>query len=131
MGSTLRSRDRFLLHVCGYPRKALTDFSRFYEIQGVLWSEDPVTKKEIARQLSERLKLSQVDTQRVVQGTFDAVVDALARYGRIELRNFGVFEVRQRAARKARNPRTGEEVLVPARRVVVFKAGREMGKEIR
>lgn len=90
-----------------------------------------MTKKEIARQLSGRLKLSQVNTQRVVQGTFDAIVDSLARYGRIELCNFGVFEVRQRAARKARNSRTGEEVLVPAKRAVVFKAGQEMEGKIR
>jgi nucleoid DNA-binding protein len=52
------------------------------------------------------------------------------REGRIELRNFGVFEVRQRKPRKARNPRTGEQVKVPARRVVTFKPGRQMGERV-
>ena len=50
--------------------------------------------------------------------------------GRIELRNFGVFEVKRRAARKARNPRTNEEVLVPARNVVVFQAGKNVAAMI-
>jgi nucleoid DNA-binding protein len=90
-----------------------------------------VTKKEIVKQLSETYKLTQVDTKQVVQGTFDAIVDAIARFGRIELRNFGVFEVKSRAARKARNPRTGAEVLVPPKKVVVFKPGRTMEERIK
>jgi nucleoid DNA-binding protein len=90
-----------------------------------------VTKKEIVKLLAERYKLTQVDTKNVVQGAFDEIINAIARDGRIELRNFGVFEVKQRAARKARNPRTGEEVNVPPKRVVVFKPGREMEKRIR
>ena len=52
------------------------------------------------------------------------------REGRIELRNFGVFEVRERKPRKARNPRTGENVKVPAKLVVTFKPGREMGERV-
>lgn len=90
-----------------------------------------MTKKEIVKQLSDVHKLTQVDTKQVVQGTFDAIVEAIAKHGRIELRNFGVFEVKERAARKARNPRTGEEVLVPPKKVVVFKPGRLMEERIR
>ena len=90
-----------------------------------------MTKKEIVKQLSEKYNLTQVDTKQVVQGTFDAIIEAIARYDRIELRNFGVFEVKQRAARKARNPRTGAEVLVPPKKVVVFKPGRLMEDKIR
>ena len=52
------------------------------------------------------------------------------RGGRIELRNFGVFEVKQRKPRKARNPRTGEKVKVPAKLVVTFKPGREMEERV-
>ena len=85
-----------------------------------------MTKKEIVRLISDELNLSQQDVKRVVQKTFDAVIDTLSKDGRIELRNFGVFEVKVRKARKARNPRTGEEVLVPSKRVVTFKAGKEM-----
>jgi len=58
--------------------------------------------------------------------TFDGITQTLVEEGRIELRNFGVFEVKKRKPRKARNPRTGEKVKVPARLVVTFKAGREM-----
>jgi nucleoid DNA-binding protein len=54
----------------------------------------------------------------------------LLNEGRIELRNFGVFEVKRRRARKARNPRTGEKVNVPARMVVAFKPGREMQERV-
>ena len=70
-----------------------------------------MTKKEIVRRISEELGLKQTDTKEVVQRTFDAIIEALATEQRVELRNFGVFEVKKRAARKARNPKTGEEVL--------------------
>jgi len=88
------------------------------------------TKKDIVKQIARKRELSQVDTRNVVQDTLDAVVDALAAEGRLELRGFGVFQVRERAARKARNPKTGAEVVVPARRVVTFKPGRLLRKRI-
>ena len=67
-----------------------------------------MTKKEIVKQIAERIGLTQLKTKEIVQQTFDAIVDTLIGSGRIELRNFGVFEVKQRKARKARNPRTGD-----------------------
>jgi len=85
-----------------------------------------LTKKDIVRIVSEELGLTQQQTKAVVQRTFDAIIEWLANEERIELRNFGVFEVRQRAARTARNPRTNERVEVPGRKVVVFKPGKEM-----
>ena len=66
-----------------------------------------MTKKEIVKAISEQIGLTQLQTKEIVQKTFDAIVDTLVREKRIELRNFGVFEVKKRAARKARNPRTG------------------------
>ena len=90
-----------------------------------------MTKKDIVKLISNHLGLPQVKTKQVVQMTFDAVIDALQEEGRIELRNFGVFEVRRRAARKARNPRTGTEVEVPAKNIVTFKPGKEMLEKIR
>ena len=90
-----------------------------------------VTKKEIVKEISEKLNLTQLKTKDVVQMTFDAVIDALAKHGRIELRNFGVFEVKRREPRKARNPRTGAEVYVPAKNVVTFKPGKEMAERIK
>ena len=62
--------------------------------------------------------------------TFAAVVETLVTERRVELRNFGVFEVRRRAARRGRNPRTGEKVSVPERYVVRFKPGKEMEERI-
>ncbi|MEM9825117.1 MAG: HU family DNA-binding protein [Planctomycetota bacterium] len=89
-----------------------------------------MTKKDIVRTISEELGLTQELTKKVVQRTFDSIIDTLIREGRIELRNFGVFEVKSRSARKARNPLTGTEVDVPRKNVVSFKAGKVMEAEI-
>jgi DNA-binding protein HU-beta/integration host factor subunit beta len=89
-----------------------------------------VTKKEMAKAIAEEMGLTQLQVQGVVRRVFDGITDTLVREGRIELRNFGVFEVKERKPRKARNPRTGERVKVPAKRVVTFKPGREMGERI-
>jgi nucleoid DNA-binding protein len=90
-----------------------------------------VTKKEIVKQIADRAQLTQLKTKEIVQWTFDAIVDTLIQDGRIELRNFGVFEVKRRKPRKARNPRTGEKVDVEAKNVVTFKPGKEMEERVR
>lgn len=90
-----------------------------------------MTKKEIVKTISEEIGLTQLKTKEIVQKTFDAIVDTLVEDGRIELRNFGVFEVKKRAARKARNPRTGQRVDVPEKYVVTFKPGKEMEEKVR
>jgi integration host factor subunit beta len=92
---------------------------------------EAVTKKEIVKQIAERIGETQLKTKDIVQQTFDAIVDTLIEQGRIELRNFGVFEVKQRKARKARNPRTGEKVEVPPKCVVTFKPGKDMEERVR
>jgi integration host factor subunit beta len=90
-----------------------------------------VTKKEIVKQISDDLSLTQLKVKDIVQKTFDAIVETLLREGRIELRNFGVFEVKRRKARKARNPRTGDPVDVEPKNVVTFKPGKEMEEKVR
>ena len=90
-----------------------------------------MTKKEIVKQISERANLTQLKTKEIVQWTFDAIVDTLIQEGRIELRNFGVFEVKRRKARKARNPRTGAKVEVEPKNVVTFQPGKEMEERVR
>jgi integration host factor subunit beta len=90
-----------------------------------------VTKKEIVKRISEDIGLTQLKTKDIVQRTLDAIIDTLVTEGRIELRNFGVFEVKRRAPRKARNPRTGEKVYVPSKNVVTFKPGKEMEELVR
>lgn len=90
-----------------------------------------VTKKEIVKTIADEMKLTQLQTKAIVQKTFEAIIDALVVEERIELRNFGVFEVKKRAARKARNPRTGEKVYVDEKYVVTFKPGKEMEEKVR
>jgi nucleoid DNA-binding protein len=89
-----------------------------------------VTKKDMARAIADATGIQQAQVHDIVQRVFDGIIGALVRDGRIELRNFGVFEVRERKARTARNPRTGEAVDVPERAVVTFKPGREMEQQV-
>mgnify|MGYP001346109930 CR=1 FL=1 len=89
-----------------------------------------MTKKEIVKTISEECGLTQLKTKEIVQKTFEAIIDTLVTESRIELRNFGVFEVKKRAARKARNPRSGERVDVPEKFVVTFKPGKEMEERV-
>lgn len=89
-----------------------------------------MTKKEIVAKIAAKLKTPHQETLRIVQGAFDAIIESLVEEGRIELRNFGVFEVKHRAARIARNPKTGETVKVPQKCVVVFKPGKIMEEQV-
>ncbi|MFK7769756.1 MAG: HU family DNA-binding protein [Mariniblastus sp.] len=89
-----------------------------------------MTKKEIVKTISEQIGLTQQTTKEIVQKTFDAIIDALVTDRRIELRNFGVFEVKKRAARNARNPKTGDKVHVPEKFVVTFKPGKDMEERV-
>jgi nucleoid DNA-binding protein len=90
-----------------------------------------MTKKDIILKISDDTNLKQIDVKKVVQKTFDCIIDALVRGEKIELRNFGVFKIKQRKSRTGRNPRTGQVVPVPPRKVVVFKPGLEMKKKVR
>jgi integration host factor subunit beta len=90
-----------------------------------------VTKKEIAKAIAEEVGITGVVVTEAVQRVFDGIIEVLVSEGRIELRNFGVFQVKKRRARQARNPRTGERVSVPERLVVTFKAGLEMEEKVK
>jgi nucleoid DNA-binding protein len=89
-----------------------------------------VTKKDMAKAIARRSGIQQVQALAIVQGVFDGIVETLAGQGRIELRNFGVFEVKRRKPRKAHNPRTGNAVEVPAKLVVTFKPGQVMAERV-
>ena len=82
-----------------------------------------MTKKDIVMKVSNDTNVAQIDVKKVVQKTLDAIVESLERGETVELRNFGVFKVKSRRGRIGRNPRTGEEVQVPEKKVVVFKPG--------
>ena len=90
-----------------------------------------MTKKDIVKKISEDCYLTQLTVKEIVQRTLDEIIEALVVEGKIELRNFGVFKVTKRAARPARNPRTGDAVNVPAKCVVTFKPGKEMEARVR
>ena len=78
----------------------------------------------------ENADLRPEEIEQVVDVFFDEVAGRLAEGGRVELRGFGAFSTREREARKGRNPRTGETVEVPAKRVPYFKSGKEMRQRL-
>ena len=90
-----------------------------------------MTKKEIVLRVASETGLKQLDVKKVVQRSLDAIVDSLSKGDTVELRNFGIFKVKSRKGRTGRNPRTGEKVPVPPKRVVTFKPGLVMKKDIR
>lgn len=90
-----------------------------------------MTKKDIILKVSDETNLKQIDIKKVVQKTLDCILESLVRGEKIELRNFGVFKIKQRKSRTGRNPRTGQVVPVPPRKVVVFKPGLEMKQKVK
>lgn len=90
-----------------------------------------MTKKDIVIKISEETQVKQIDVKKVVQKTLDAITNSLVQGETVELRNFGIFKVKSRRGRTGRNPRTGQEVPVPPRKVVVFKPGLEMKQKVR
>lgn len=88
------------------------------------------TKKEIVRRISKKLGVKQYIAKDVVQAFLDEVIDELAKGSTLQFREFGVFYTVIRSARKARNPKTGDEVEVPAKTVVHFKVGRLMKQKV-
>jgi nucleoid DNA-binding protein len=84
------------------------------------------TKRNMVERIAEKVGVTGLQAREIVQATLDDLVATLAAEGRIELRNFGVFTVKVSAPRKARNPRTGETVMIGERKVVKFKAGKAM-----
>ena len=90
-----------------------------------------MTKKDIVLKVATETGLKQLDVKKAVQRSLDAIVESLARGETVELRNFGIFKVKSRKGRTGRNPRTGEKVPVPPKRVVTFKPGLIMKRDIR
>jgi nucleoid DNA-binding protein len=90
-----------------------------------------LTKRDLVIRISEETRLTQQEVLDVVQKTLDYIAQSLSKGDKVELRNFGVFEVKTRKARVGRNPNAPEtDVPIPARSVVKFKAGKEMAAEV-
>ena len=86
-----------------------------------------MTKSELVTHVVDRLPyLSRKDAEIIVETIFDSMIESLARGDRIEIRGFGSFAVKHRAARDGRNPKTGESVHIPAKRMPHFKIGKEL-----
>ncbi len=86
-----------------------------------------MTKSELINRLSTKNQsLTHGDIERVVNTVLEEITQALVKGDRVELRGFGAFSVRQRNARTGRNPRTGDSVQVPPKRVPYFKTGKEL-----
>ena len=88
------------------------------------------TKKELVSRIADQTGQTKVIVKDIIQQFLDEIIDELARGNRLEFREFGVFEVKERAARRAQNPRTLEKVSVPSKRVVKFKVGRLMRERV-
>ena len=89
-----------------------------------------VTKKELVDRIAEHTGNKRVEVKKVVQGFLDEIIGELGRGNRLEFRDFGVFETRERAARTAQNPKTLQRVQVPPKRTVKFKVGRLMKQKL-
>ena len=85
-----------------------------------------VTKKELVDRIADQTKSKRVVVKQIIQGFLDEIINELGHGNRLEFRDFGVLEVRERAARIAQNPKTLQRVHVPPKRTVKFKAGRMM-----
>lgn len=89
-----------------------------------------MTKKDIVLKIAEETELKQIDVKKVVQRTLDHIIEALTKGETVELRNFGIFKVRNRRSRVGRNPKTGVKVPIPEKKVVSFKSGMVMKKKV-
>jgi nucleoid DNA-binding protein len=108
------------------PQKKKADKLRSAGYNDAFAQLQSMIKRAIARWVSEKLNITQQEAKHAGQNVLDAIRETLVEVERIELRNFGVMEIKERAARKARNPRTGDTVQVKKKRVVAFKAGKAL-----
>jgi len=85
-----------------------------------------MTKAELVDDVARAAELTKKDAERLVEIVFESIIDTLNQGEKIELRGFGSFRVRERGARRGRNPKTGDPVDIPAKRVPYFKPGKEL-----
>src|ERR1700754_321698 len=85
-----------------------------------------MTKAELVEDVARAAELTKKDAERLVEIVFESIIETLNQGEKIELRGFGSFRVRERGARRGRNPKTGDPVDIPAKRVPYFKPGKEL-----
>ncbi len=89
-----------------------------------------MNKAEMISNVAEKAELTKKDAEKAVTAVLETIGEALSRGDRVQLVGFGTFEIRERAARKGRNPQTGEEIDIAAARVPVFKAGKSLREAV-
>jgi integration host factor subunit beta len=89
-----------------------------------------ITKKDLVDRIADNTANKRVVVKKIIQSFLDEIVSELGQGNRLEFRDFGVFEIRSRAARIAQNPKTMEKVYVPSKRTVKFKIGRLMKQKL-
>jgi len=90
-----------------------------------------VNKGELINKVANEIDCTKVETKRIVESVFENITDCLAKGDAVRLIGFGTLGIRKRAAREARNPRTGEKISVPAMSVPFFKAGKELKEKVK
>ena len=90
-----------------------------------------MTKKDIVVKISDDTGVKQIEVKKIVQKVLDDIIESLARGETVELRNFGIFKVKSRKGRIGRNPRTGESVNIPGKKIVTFKPGLVMKDRVK
>ncbi len=85
-----------------------------------------MTKADLVERVAREADMTKKDAEQLVEIIFDSITDTLNKGEKIELRGFGSFRVRERNPRKGRNPKTGDSVAIPAKRVAYFKPGKEL-----
>ncbi|SEF79749.1 DNA-binding protein HU-beta [Caloramator fervidus] len=89
-----------------------------------------MNKADLISMMAEKSGLTKKDAEKALKAFMDSVQEALARNEKVQLVGFGTFEVRERGERKGRNPKTMEEIIIPATKVPVFKAGKELRENV-
>src|SRR5690625_1995232 len=90
-----------------------------------------MNKTDLVNAVAEKTELSKKDAAKAVDAVFETVMDSLSEGEKVQIIGFGNFEVRERKARKGRNPQTGEEIQIPASKVPAFKAGKALRDAVR
>lgn len=89
-----------------------------------------MTKVELIAKVAEKTGLKKAEAERAVNATIDALAEALAKGERVAIPGLGVFNVKQRKERKGRDPRTGKEIKIPARKAVAFTAAKSLKEAV-
>jgi integration host factor subunit beta len=89
-----------------------------------------MTKSELVELVSEKLDITKKDAESLVNTVFASIIEAITEGDKVELRGFGCFKVKSRRARNGRNPRTGEKIYIPPKRVPYFKPGKGLKEAV-